>query len=150
MPHIHVTCAIIERNGHVLATQRSSSMKLPLKWEFPGGKIESDDGVSKNCRFEKFLFSRKMALTRQRQILPHEPSPSRSARHLLGHIKERIIIHPLYIALQRQIVIPKLCSPDRQVPPWPFWDRQVPPWLFRDRQAPAWLFQGLFLPGLSL
>ena len=43
MPHIHVTCAIIERNGHVLAAQRSSDMKLPLKWEFPGGKIESDE-----------------------------------------------------------------------------------------------------------
>jgi len=43
MPHIHVACAIIERNGHVLAAQRSSNMKLPLKWEFPGGKIESDE-----------------------------------------------------------------------------------------------------------
>jgi 8-oxo-dGTP diphosphatase len=43
MPHIHVTCAIIERNGHVLAAQRSSNMKLPFKWEFPGGKIESDE-----------------------------------------------------------------------------------------------------------
>ncbi|MDZ7760184.1 MAG: (deoxy)nucleoside triphosphate pyrophosphohydrolase [Desulfovermiculus sp.] len=43
MPHIHVTCAIIERNGHVLAAQRSSSMKMPLKWEFPGGKIEEDE-----------------------------------------------------------------------------------------------------------
>jgi len=39
MPHIHVTCAIIERNGLVLAARRSASMHLPLKWEFPGGKI---------------------------------------------------------------------------------------------------------------
>ena len=38
--HIHVACAIIERNGHVLAAQRSASMSLPLKWEFPGGKID--------------------------------------------------------------------------------------------------------------
>jgi 8-oxo-dGTP diphosphatase len=37
--HIHVTCAIIERNGRVLAAQRSASMSLALKWEFPGGKI---------------------------------------------------------------------------------------------------------------
>ena len=37
---IHVTCAIIEYNGLVLAAKRSSSMKLPHKWEFPGGKIE--------------------------------------------------------------------------------------------------------------
>jgi 8-oxo-dGTP diphosphatase len=46
MPHIHVTCAIIERNGHVLDTQRSSTMKLPLKWEFPGGKIEPEETPS--------------------------------------------------------------------------------------------------------
>ena len=38
--HIHVTCAIIERDGLVLAAQRSVIMSLPLKWEFPGGKIE--------------------------------------------------------------------------------------------------------------
>ena len=39
MKHIHVTCAIIEQDGKVLSTQRSESMSLPLKWEFPGGKI---------------------------------------------------------------------------------------------------------------
>ena len=38
--HIHVTCAIIERDGLVLAARRSRSMRMPLKWEFPGGKIE--------------------------------------------------------------------------------------------------------------
>lgn len=37
--HIHVTCAIIERDGLVLAAQRSATMSLPGKWEFPGGKI---------------------------------------------------------------------------------------------------------------
>lgn len=35
-----VTCAIIENNNRVLVVQRSERMKLPLKWEFPGGKIE--------------------------------------------------------------------------------------------------------------
>jgi len=39
MKHIHVTCAIIEKDGMVLTTQRSETMSLPLKWEFPGGKI---------------------------------------------------------------------------------------------------------------
>lgn len=38
--HIHVACAIIERDGYVLAAQRSAIMSLPLKWEFPGGKID--------------------------------------------------------------------------------------------------------------
>lgn len=40
MDHIHVTCAIIECSGLVLAARRSAAMSLPLKWEFPGGKIQ--------------------------------------------------------------------------------------------------------------
>jgi 8-oxo-dGTP diphosphatase len=41
---IEVSCAIII-NGEkeVLATQRSETMRLPLKWEFPGGKIEKGE-----------------------------------------------------------------------------------------------------------
>jgi 8-oxo-dGTP diphosphatase len=42
--HIHVACAIIERDGLVFAAQRSRSMRMPLKWEFPGGKIEPEEG----------------------------------------------------------------------------------------------------------
>ena len=38
--HIHVSCAIIEREECFLAVQRSARMCHPLKWEFPGGKIE--------------------------------------------------------------------------------------------------------------
>ena len=37
---INVTCAIIEFGKKVLVVQRSETMSLPLKWEFPGGKIE--------------------------------------------------------------------------------------------------------------
>lgn len=39
MRSIHVACALIEKHGRVLATQRSATMNMPLKWEFPGGKI---------------------------------------------------------------------------------------------------------------
>jgi len=41
--HLHVTCAIIERDGLVLAARRSVSMSMPLKWEFPGGKIKQGE-----------------------------------------------------------------------------------------------------------
>lgn len=45
---INVTCAIVYFNDKILVTQRSEKMKLPLKWEFPGGKLE--DGESeKDC-----------------------------------------------------------------------------------------------------
>jgi len=46
--HIHVTCGIIESNGLVLAAQRSRWMRIPLKWEFPGGKIE-DGELPEDC-----------------------------------------------------------------------------------------------------
>jgi 8-oxo-dGTP diphosphatase len=41
--HVHVACALIERNGLLLAAQRSATMSLPLKWEFPGGKLEAGE-----------------------------------------------------------------------------------------------------------
>ncbi|WP_246044469.1 (deoxy)nucleoside triphosphate pyrophosphohydrolase [Geomonas ferrireducens] len=42
--HVHVACAVIERDGLVLSARRSASMNLPLRWEFPGGKIEPGEG----------------------------------------------------------------------------------------------------------
>lgn len=43
MKTIPVTCAIINFGDKILAVQRSETMKLPLKWEFPGGKIETNE-----------------------------------------------------------------------------------------------------------
>jgi 8-oxo-dGTP diphosphatase len=43
MKNIPVACAVIKKNGKVLATQRSESMSMPLKWEFPGGKIDNGE-----------------------------------------------------------------------------------------------------------
>jgi 8-oxo-dGTP diphosphatase len=39
-----VVAAIITRNGKVLICQRSKDQPMPLKWEFPGGKIEEGEG----------------------------------------------------------------------------------------------------------
>jgi len=36
----HVAVGIIQRKGFVLACQRKQTACYPLKWEFPGGKIE--------------------------------------------------------------------------------------------------------------
>ena len=41
---IDVSCALITgHNGKILAAQRSELMRLPLKWEFPGGKVEENE-----------------------------------------------------------------------------------------------------------
>ena len=50
--HIHVACAIIEQEGLVLAAQRSATMSLPLKWEFPGGKIDPGESPEECLRRE--------------------------------------------------------------------------------------------------
>jgi len=38
-----VVCAIIERDGAFLITQRAEGRRLALKWEFPGGKVEKGE-----------------------------------------------------------------------------------------------------------
>lgn len=50
--HLHVTCAVIERDGLVMAARRSSAMSLPLKWEFPGGKIDRGESPEECLRRE--------------------------------------------------------------------------------------------------
>ncbi len=52
LKHLHVTCAIIERDGLVLAARRSAAMSLPLKWEFPGGKIDPGESPEECLRRE--------------------------------------------------------------------------------------------------
>lgn len=49
---INVTCAIIFVDKKILVTQRSEDMKLPLKWEFPGGKVEENENEIKCIKRE--------------------------------------------------------------------------------------------------
>ena len=35
-----MVAAVIERDGHILICQRKTTGRHPLKWEFPGGKVE--------------------------------------------------------------------------------------------------------------
>ena len=37
---LEVVAAILERDGRILICQRTPAQSHPLKWEFPGGKIE--------------------------------------------------------------------------------------------------------------
>ncbi|MEO7046446.1 MAG: (deoxy)nucleoside triphosphate pyrophosphohydrolase [Ferruginibacter sp.] len=52
MDFLTVVCAIIYIEGKILVTQRSEKMKLPLKWEFPGGKLEKDESESECIKRE--------------------------------------------------------------------------------------------------
>ena len=46
-PHLNavttVVAAVIERDGRILITQRDAESWHPLKWEFPGGKVEAEE-----------------------------------------------------------------------------------------------------------
>ncbi len=42
-PATIVTAAVIVKDGRILITQRPEDVPLPLRWEFPGGKLEPDE-----------------------------------------------------------------------------------------------------------
>lgn len=50
--HLRVACALIERDGLVLAAQRGAAMSHGLKWEFPGGKIRRGESPEACLRRE--------------------------------------------------------------------------------------------------
>lgn len=49
---INVVGAVLERDGLILAAQRSNTMSLPGMWEFPGGKIEAGESPEQALRRE--------------------------------------------------------------------------------------------------
>lgn len=49
---INVVCAIIIEKRKVLITKRSEKMTLPLKWEFPGGKVEVNESYEESLKRE--------------------------------------------------------------------------------------------------
>jgi 8-oxo-dGTP diphosphatase len=40
---LEVVAAVIEKNSRILICQRARDSRHPLKWEFPGGKVESGE-----------------------------------------------------------------------------------------------------------
>ncbi|MGI6065220.1 MAG: (deoxy)nucleoside triphosphate pyrophosphohydrolase [Bacillota bacterium] len=47
-----VTAALIEKDKRVLITQRKADTSQPLKWEFPGGKLEFGE-TPEHCLFRE-------------------------------------------------------------------------------------------------
>jgi len=41
--HLHVACAVIERDGLILAARRKPGLSMAGKWEFPGGKLQEGE-----------------------------------------------------------------------------------------------------------
>jgi 8-oxo-dGTP diphosphatase len=68
-PHIHVACAVIERDGLVLAAQRSRVMSMPLRWEFPGGKIDTGESPEE-CLKRELAEEMAIGIAVRRTLLP--------------------------------------------------------------------------------
>ena len=43
VPTIRVVAAVIARHGRYLITQRRPQAALPMRWEFPGGRVEEGE-----------------------------------------------------------------------------------------------------------
>jgi 8-oxo-dGTP diphosphatase len=76
---IDVVCAVISReDGKILAAQRSERMPLPLKWEFPGGKIDPGERAEDALRREinEELSADIRILARLEPVVHHYPGLS--------------------------------------------------------------------------
>lgn len=69
-PALRVACALIEREGLVLAAQRGEGMRMPLKWEFPGGKIEAGE-TAEACLQRELAEEMGIAVGIVRALPPH-------------------------------------------------------------------------------
>lgn len=66
---LQVTCAIILNGDKVLVTQRSEKMSFPLKWEFPGGKIEMGE-TAENCLMREINEELKIIISILEELIP--------------------------------------------------------------------------------
>lgn len=68
---IDVTCAIIEKNEKVLATQRARGIHLAGQWEFPGGKIENGE-TAEQCIIREIAEELNIRVAVLRSLQPVE------------------------------------------------------------------------------
>ena len=68
---IEVVAGLIFRDGRLLACQRHESAAFPLKWEFPGGKVEAGESDVEALRRE-LLEELGIAVQDAKQVFHHE------------------------------------------------------------------------------
>lgn len=95
-PVLEVSCAIIEKNGFVLAAQRERSGSMGGFWEFPGGKIESGESAQ-DCLIREL----EEELGVQIQIEePMEPVSTQESSRIIR-------LHPFRCTFSTQFPIPR-------------------------------------------
>lgn len=92
--HLHVACALIERDGLLLAAQRSAVMNLPLKWEFPGGKIEAGESPEA-CLHRELREEMEVSVVIGPALLPcthHYPDFTVTLYPFVCHLASKVIV----------------------------------------------------------
>ncbi|MDQ7949546.1 MAG: (deoxy)nucleoside triphosphate pyrophosphohydrolase [Pedobacter sp.] len=104
---IDVACAIIiNERKEILVTQRSASMKLSLKWEFPGGKIEKDESAEA-CLIREIKEELDINIIIKQALKPNEYHYNDFSIRLIPFICEitsgeiKLTEHAAYIWLQK-------------------------------------------------
>jgi len=99
---VKVTAGIIQCSGRVLIAQRSADDRQPLKWEFPGGKIEI--GETPEACLKRELFEELCIRVRIGALL---------ARHLHSDAQgqvDLIAFHAHWITGELQLRVHAQCS----------------------------------------
>jgi len=97
---IQVVAGLIFQNGRLLACQRHESGAFPLKWEFPGGKVEvgeSDlDALGRELREELGITVRTTKqVFQQEHAYPDGPAVSLRFFRILSHdgVAQNLVFH---------------------------------------------------------
>lgn len=77
---ITVVAAVIERDGRILICQRLKTDPFPLKWEFPGGKVEPGESPGEALKRELqeelgVTLGRSREIARAEQTVPQLREP---------------------------------------------------------------------------
>lgn len=64
---LRVCCAIIQHEDKVLVAQRNEKGLLPLKWEFPGGKVEQGE-TDEECIVREIKEELDMIVTIEKRL----------------------------------------------------------------------------------
>ena len=100
LKHIEVVAGLIFRDGRLLACQRHESAAFPLKWEFPGGKIEVGeshmDALRRELREELGIAVRDAKpVFQHRHVYPDGPEVSLRFFRILSYdgVMQNLVFH---------------------------------------------------------
>jgi 8-oxo-dGTP diphosphatase len=91
---VKVICAVIQMNDGILVVQRSASMRLPLKWEFPGGKLEKNE-TEEMCIKREIIEELNLEINVIKRLTPSHFQYSEASVELIPYLADYVSGEPL-------------------------------------------------------